>query len=476
MWEWVIFSKKINKMPVRLRITFLFLLLVFLILGIVCGSVYYFSYKERINSITTRLTNRAITTGRLFSKREIFDRSLLRQIDSLTSVSLKDKVVQIFDSADRRIYSYSDLSKDSLEVDKNILDNARKNRRHYFHSGDKEAVAYSFSDHNNKIVIISAAADEEGKQNLFHLRNILMLSFFWGVIVTLLVGYFFSGKLLMPIKKIATDVSEISVQNLTRRISTGSVKDEWYFLANTFNELLNQLQEGFELQRRFIANASHELSTPLTSISSQLEVTLENERTTKEYQDVIESVYHDVRHMGNLTHTLLEFARASGNKGGLEINLIRIDEIILRLPAEITRMKPDYSVALEFDELPENEERLLVFGNEALLLTAIKNIVLNACKYSDDKQATASLSIEGKNIIISIKDKGVGIPESEIENIFQPFYRLNENKIESGFGLGLSMAQRIIKLHKGFISVNSILNKGTNFTITLPSAAKPGVF
>ena len=128
-------------MPVRLRITFLFLLLVFLILGIVCGSIYYFSYRERITTIKTRLTNRAITTGRLFSKREIFDRSVLRQIDSLTSVSLKEKIAQIFNSSGRRIYSYSDLPNDSLRVDKGILDKARNNGSHYFRFGNKEAVA-----------------------------------------------------------------------------------------------------------------------------------------------------------------------------------------------------------------------------------------------------------------------------------------------------------------------------------------------
>jgi len=207
-----------------------------------------------------------------------------------------------------------------------------------------------------------------------------------------------------------------------------------------------------------------------------LEVTLENARTPTEYRNVIESVYHDVRHMGKLTHTLLEFAKASKNRGGLEINLIRIDEIILRLPSEITKVNEEYSSVIEFDELPENEEKLLVFGNETLLLAAIKNIAVNACKYSENQHASICLRIEDDKIFISIKDKGLGIPESEIENIFQPFYRLNENKSESGFGLGLSMAERIIKLHNGRISVTSKLSEGTNFTIILPSATRPGTF
>lgn len=458
-------------MPVRLRITFLFALLVFVILGIVCESIYYFSYTERINSIKKRLINRAITTGRLFSKQEIFDQRLLRQIDSLTAIALKEKTVQIYDSNNRKLYTYSDLPADSLEVPTKILEEARANQSHYFRKANEEAVAYFYSVGNNNMVIVAGANDEDGKESLLHLRNILMLSFFWGIIVTLLAGYYFSARLLRPIKKITADVSEISLQNLARRVSTGTVQDEWYSLANTFNELLDQLQEGFELQRRFISNASHELSTPLTSISSQLEVTLENERSPEEYRRVIESVCHDVRHMGKLTQTLLEFARASGNKGGLEISLVRIDEIILRLPSEISKINNEYSLVLQFGELPENEENLLVFGNEALLLTAIKNIVVNACKYSKDKQAIIFLKTGGKYIWIVIEDKGVGIPQAEIENIFQPFYRIEENKGEGGFGLGLSMAQRIIKLHKGLIQVKSIIGQGTTFTIKLPSAA-----
>jgi len=357
-----------------------------------------------------------------------------------------------------------------MDVNPKILQEVRTGGSHYFTNRNKEAIAYHYVGKDLDMVIISAANDEDGKQNLMHLRNILMLSFFWGIIVTMLVGYLFSGKLLSPIKKITDDVSEISMQNLARRVSAGSVKDEWFNLADTFNQLLDQLQEGFELQRRFIANASHELSTPLTSISSQLQVTLENERSPGEYREVIQSVYNDVHYMGKLTQTLLEFARASGNKGGLEINLIRIDEIILRLPSEVARINEAYSVVLDFGELPEEEEKLLVFGNETLLLTAIKNIVLNACKYSSNRQANIFLKADEKNIVVSIEDRGVGIPPDEIENIFQPFYRVDDYRMEGGFGLGLSMAQRIVKLHKGNISVRSVVGEGTIFTITLPSA------
>jgi signal transduction histidine kinase len=311
----------------------------------------------------------------------------------------------------------------------------------------------------------------EGKQNLSSLLNILIASFLIGVIIILVSGYFFSRRLLLPIKKITEDVEEISAQNLARRIQTGIAKDEWYQLSYTLNNLLNRLQESFELQRRFISNASHELSTPLTSISSQLEVTLQRPRDAEEYRKVMQSIYQDVQHMSKLTQTLLEFAKASGNAGGLEISLIRIDEIILTLPSEAIKIDPAYSIFLEFENLPEEEEKLLVFGNEALLLTAIKNIAINACKYSNDHQAVVTLKVEEDYLSIIVSDKGKGMPQEELSNIFQPFYRVEEDRHAGGFGLGLSLAERIIKLHKGSIEVLSVVDLGTSFIIRLPAAS-----
>lgn len=457
-------------MPVRLRITILFATLVVIIVGILCTSIYYFSYSTRINTIKVRLTNRAKTTARLLAQKEIFDQQLVRRIDSLTTISLKKKIIDAYDYKNRKIYSYSDIPGDTLYVDLKWLNDARRKGSLYLELGHKEAVIYFYEDMFNGIVVICAAEDTEGRQELSNLIDILLVSFLTSIILVIVIGFIFSTRLLQPIKKITADIEEISAQSLARRINAGTSKDEWYYLATTLNQLLNRLQDSFELQSRFIANASHELSTPLTSISSQLEVTLQRERDAEIYRNVMQSIYRDVLHMNKLTQTLLEFAKASGSASGLEIALIRIDEVILELPAEIVKINELYSVTLQFEELPEDEDKLMVFGNEPLLLTAIRNIVLNACKYSDNHKALITLKIANK-IIISISDNGVGIPKEELDNIFQPFYRVAEPMQGSkGFGLGLSLADRIIKLHKGSIKIQSVAGEGTCFTIYLPSA------
>ncbi|PZA18777.1 sensor histidine kinase, partial [Modestobacter versicolor] len=157
-----------------------------------------------------------------------------------------------------------------------------------------------------------------------------------------------------PIKKITNEVNEISSQNLSRRIMLGETKDELYELSYTFNQLLTRLQESFEIQRRFIANASHELSTPLTSISSQLEITLQNKRTAEEYQQIIQSVYDDVKNLNRLTRSLLELAKASGTSDGMELALVRMDEILMKLPVDLHKTSDLYKVKLHFETFPDN--------------------------------------------------------------------------------------------------------------------------
>jgi two-component system, OmpR family, sensor histidine kinase ArlS len=453
-------------MPVRLRITFLFTASVFSILLIVDVMVYYISSQSRLSLVKTRLTNRAKNTASLLKQSEIFNSQLIQKIDTSTSVSVRDKEIQVYDNNDHKIYAYSDRPADTLVIDTAILRAARNKNSIYFTKAKKEAIALYNAEAG--LVIISATSDEPGKKNLFQLMMILLLSLIGGTIISLGGGYFFASRLLRPIRNIADKVNDISAKNLAQRIHTSTARDEWHYLSTTLNELLNRLQDSFDMHRRFISNASHELSTPLTSISNQLEVSLQRKREAEEYRNVMVSVHQDVLHMNKLTQTLLEFAKASGDSVGLEIEPVRVDEIILQLPAELAKIESGYAVLLEFNELPEDEDQLLVFGNEELLFSAVKNIVINACKYSHNHSALVKLKGNAKEVTIVIIDDGPGISPQEIGNIFQPFYRGDSVGSVNGFGLGLSLANRIIKLHKGRIDVKSDIMTGTIFTIRLP--------
>lgn len=455
-------------MPVRLRITCLFTLLAMIILGIVCCSIYYFSATSRLNTIKTRLTNRAITSSRLLTTSGQIDRALMHRIDSLTTMSLKRKSVQVYDNTNELIYYYSDVPGDTINVTYDMLEQVRQQEILYFTMKKREAVAYYSPVHGEDFITISAAEDDEGNKTLEQLGHILMLSFISGTLLSFGGGLFFSGGLLEPVRKITREVNDISAYNLDRRINTSGSKDEWYRLSDTLNQLLDRLKDGFELQRQFISNASHELSTPLTLISTQVEISLQRNRSEEEYRRVMAQVLKDVQHMNNLVQTLLKFATTSGSTGGLQLDPVRIDEVLMRLPGEIQSRTQSHSVSLHFPELPEQAEKMLVFGNEELLFTAILNIVSNACKYSPDNHADVSLYFDHEGFVITIADKGIGMEEKELANIFQPFYRVQQNRNIKGFGLGLALASQIIKLHKGVVKVSSVKGAGTIFTIRLP--------
>lgn len=457
-------------MPIRLRITLLFTLAVFFILGIVCVAIYYFSETTRLNAFRKRLSNRAITMERLITQNEIFNRDVLRRIDSSTAMTLARKAVQVYHASGRRIYSYFDEPNDSIATDPELLKEIADRRTVYFQRDGKEVVGYHSSDRQQSLTVICAAEDQDGRTTLLQLRTILLISFLGGTLIAFAGGWLFSRRLLQPVRKITSDVTDISAYHLDRRISIGKSRDEWYELARTLNALLDRLKESFELQRRFISNASHELSTPLTLISSQLEVSLQRARSSDEYRRVMESVLQDVHYMSNLVQTLLKFATASGDAGGLQIDLVRIDEVLMRLPAELQKIDKTNSVSLIWASVPEDEDRLLVFGNEDLLFTAIKNVVANACKYSPDHHARVSLQVKQDSLFVDIEDRGIGMEEKELQNIFQPFYRIQDSSNIKGFGLGLSLAHRIIKLHKGEIAVQSTPGEGTVFHIQLPIA------
>lgn len=457
-------------MHIKFKITLIFTLIMFMLLALVCAIIYYFSYTNRRENIKSQLMNRALTTAQMLRQPGRYDAALMNEIDSGTILALKNKTVDVYNGLNQVIYHYNDNFEDSLQITKEALDKSRK--QNVIFSADGEIETLFYYDKNQNILVVVGGYDIRGKKNLQKLELVLLLTLVGGLLIAFTSGYLFSKILLRPIKKIADEVHTISAKNLTHRIKSGNAIDEWNYLTETLNDLLNRLQESFEVQRRFVSSVSHELNTPLTSISSQLDVSLQRERSADDYKTIISSVYQDVKQLSKLTLTLLEFATMSGSSGGIELNLVRIDEVLASLQGEMVKLDKGYSVKFTFTSLPEDESSMLVFGNEALLFTAIKNIVMNACKYSQNKLARIELTIKNDDIIISVADDGKGISEDDLPNIFQPFYRTEDSRTTIGFGVGLPLVNRIIKLHNGQIKVKSMVNKGTTFFIQLPIAGK----
>ncbi len=456
-------------MKIKYKITFLFTLLVTAILLSLSASVYYFTSLDRKEGFYKRLKSRANNNAQLFVYFGDSSQNVLKRIDANAIPLLPQKSVRIYDTIGNVLYAYDNPGAKPMKFDSTILRSTRDERS--FSEEGRDGIALYYSEQGRNFIISVLAYDEDGWLRLEQLRKILLISLLVGVIVTMVVGYLFSSQLVRPISQIIHEVNDISSHNLSHRLQTNSSKDELNQLADTFNNLLNRLQESFNTQRRFISNASHELSTPLTSISSQLQVTLQKERSAHEYQQVLQSIQEDVQQMGQLTKSLLEIAK-TGTQGTIELGEVRIDEVLLKVIGDVKKMNHEYEVALNFGILPEDEKSCMVFGNVDLLYSALKNIIENGCKYSPDRRSIVELSFNEEDIVIKVMNKGDVIAEEEIEQIFQPFFRSANASEVKGFGLGLALAKRIVGLHKGIINVQSDIEHGTSFTITLPSMEK----
>jgi signal transduction histidine kinase len=148
--------------------------------------------------------------------------------------------------------------------------------------------------------------------------------------------------------------------------------------------------------------------------------------------------------------------------------ILRIDELILSVKEAADMIMPDNHITIDFDNLPDDDEKLSLNGNETLLKAALTNIVLNSCKYSDNKPVDIQISANQTNITVEVIDHGIGIPDKEIGQIFVPFFRASNTVKYKGYGIGLPLANNIIRMHQGNINVYSKVGEGTSFSIQLP--------
>jgi signal transduction histidine kinase len=445
----------------------LFTLLVTAIISLLTWSVFYFSSLERVQAFNKRLKSRATYTSQLYALMGDSAFNFMRRMDT-TGGLLPSRSVGVYNDDGRLLYKNDMPGSPTLSVSPDLFEQAKNKGEKFFSIDKREAIILHSETRRRDFIIVVAGYDEDGRERVETLNKILLFSLVVGVFLTALVSYLFTGQLLRPLTQIIREVKEISSYDLSHRLRAGAGQDELSQLANTFNELLERLQESFAIQRRFISNASHELSTPLTSVSSQVEVALQKERDVDEYKQVLSSIREDVQQMRQLTKSLLEIAK-TGSQGGIELNEVRVDEVLLKVTSDVKRLSTEYKVELNFGDFPEDEKDCVVFGNSELLYIAIKNIVENGCKYSSNKTSVVDLSFASHKLYVQVINQGDVIAAEEIQQIFQPFYRGSGTGSSKGFGLGLALAQRIIALHKGFIRVKSDLDSGTNFTIEMPS-------
>ena len=287
------------------------------------------------------------------------------------------------------------------------------------------------------------------------------------VILAILFGLLISKKLLKPVNKMEEVASNITQgSDLKKRIDIGNGKGEIYDLADDFNEMISSLDESFESEKRFISDASHELRTPMSVIMAQTELTLEQDRSNEEYKSAIEVINRQGGRMNTLIDTLLDYTRLEQRADEYEMMPIDLSEIVTALCDDMKLIKLK-DITLEYDIAPN----IFVKGHKVLLTRMLQNLIDNAYKYGNDNgNIWVTLKQEKNQIVLSVKDNGIGISEKGLGKIFDRFYRedtsrTHQKRMAYGYGLGLSMVKKIVEMHNAEIKVESVEGEGTEFKI-----------
>jgi len=451
-------------MKIRTRLTINFTVLV---MGIIfAGSVITYlavsTYHEQ--EFRKHLYAKSMTTTELLLKVDLIDSAKLKTIDRAQYDLMENENISVYDSTNREIYTNNDTV--YFKVYPALFEEIKSKKELWYTEGPYKIVGIYNPDRFRNYIVIGGAIDKEGDALLKALRYILSGILLISVLIVTITGWFFVGNSLEPISSIINKVITLSPVENSERLPELTEKDEIAALIATFNDLFDKLEDSFRLQKNFVANVSHEINNPLTKIKSQIEVSLIQKRDHESYQQTMLSVLEDVNELIALIHDLLRLSRLMA-QSEIVYAPVRIDELLFDVRDDLLFANPGYQIKIEIPNIPLSEEQFIFKGNRHLMMVAFKNIIENACKFSVDKTAYVNLDISPGGISIAVRDSGPGIPASDLPHIFEVFYRSPSMEVVKGYGIGLALANRIVKSHQFAIHVDSVLGVGTTFVVKI---------
>lgn len=455
-------------MQIRTRLTLLYLLTAASILAIVLFAVWW-TYKKHTETVFFQ---------NLESKAALTAETALQEVDHLPPLPVRwlepddtetlpyRENVSLYNDAYERVFT---LRPEAVPLPVKILQNIQQHGRQQFRHQNLHVLGkIMISPANRPFTIVAEGFCDPNELN--QLRNILIISFIFGIAAMAASGYYFAGQALAPVSQIMDQVKAMQPEDLSHRVETGANRDELTRLAETFNQLLDRVEQAFRVQRMFLSNVSHELKNPIMAMRAQLDVTLQRDRDPDAYRKALQSVLDDVRALGEVEEKLLQLARIYNNPAGIPFAPVRLDELLLQAKEQLQKNQPRYRAVIDPGQLPESDEILHVSANEALLRTALLNLMDNACKYSPDKRVLVRVRFQPDGgHLVEVCDNGPGIAPEELDLIFEPFYRSPQHQSSvKGTGVGLSLVRSILHLHGVAIKVLQPEEGGSVFQLKFP--------
>ena len=276
-------------------------------------------------------------------------------------------------------------------------------------------------------------------------------------------GYLLAGRALVPIATLAAGLAEIDPRDLSRRLAIGGVDDEVARLTRAINALLERVERATTAERRFAADAAHELRTPLAVLRTGLEVTLARERSEADYVGALQSAWREAVALCRMADDLLALSRLD-HEAAAERAPLDLREVVAEVVEAVEPLVQAKSLTLESNL----DGPVRIAGNAGHLRRVVINLLDNALKFTPAHGRVAvELAAHDGQARLSVSDSGPGIPAEDMPLIFERFFRGKERG-EEGNGLGLSLCREVVRLHGGKISAANLAGGGSEFTVTIP--------
>ena len=441
---------------------FLFSLSVVLLFSV---AIYYFSNRHFDTEFNSRVKIRAVVAARAVLDAGDQKAPGYQEIREKHLEKLPDEKEYFF-----MITAGKKFQQEAAEMQLPIefFDEVLASGESTFRSSNKLFCGIKYSSSKGDYIVVVSASNRYYSEHQAYLQKVLIIAIIFVTLLTMLISVFFSRRVFNPVHQIIQNVNQISSENMHLRLESKNYSDEIAELISTFNNMLDRLETAFETQNNFISNASHELGTPLTAIIGEADVALTKDRSPVEYRESLQVILNEAERLDKITRSLLYLAQTGFDGKKQTMQVVRADQLIWDVKETLSRLIPDNKIYIDLSLIPESPFKLKVKGNAQLLHLALSNIISNACKYSNNNRVQVSIGASSHHVIIIVKDRGIGIPSSELKYIYDPFFRASNTKPFEGYGIGLPLSRNIIRLHGGTLVVNSVVNEGTTVQVSLP--------
>jgi heavy metal sensor kinase len=310
------------------------------------------------------------------------------------------------------------------------------------------------------MIVQYAMVIEKDFKILREFKIILIISILFILISSAFGANVVAKKALVPVDEISETIAMVSEANLSERINVKKIPMELKDIASSFNHTIGLLEKSFIRQKEFIADASHELRTPLATIISQSEITLRKERTAWEYKESLSAIMNAAGLMSNIVQKLLLLTRLTADRVEFNFATVHIEAVLTEAVTLLKPLAEGKEIQINISVIDTCE----INGDRNMLLELFLNIISNGITYNKTGgEIYVSIRRDSPWVITEIKDTGIGIPEEDLDKVFNRFYRVDKSRSREsgGIGLGLSIAKDIVRLHNGKIVLKSQPGNGT---------------